>query len=82
MNMREPKGKMNRQKSGYLQEIEGLRTELNLKAAQGDNEINSEETLKLSQRLDDLIVKHLMDEIETLHEELQPKKRPCCVHEK
>lgn len=80
--MREPKGKMNRQKSGYLQEIEGLRTELNLKAAQGDNEINSEETLKLSQRLDDLIVKHLMDEIETLHEELQPKKRPCCVHEK
>lgn len=56
--------------------------ELNLKAAQRDNEINSDETLKLSQRLDDLIVKHLMDEIETLHEELQPKKRPCCVHEK
>lgn len=82
MNMREPKGKMNRQKSGYLQEIEGLRTELNLKAAQGDNEINSEETLKLSRKLDDLIVKHLLDEIGTTHEGRRHKKHPCCLREK
>lgn len=45
-----------------LQEIEKLRDELNKKVAQGGKGLNSEETLKLSQRLDELIVEHLLDE--------------------
>ena len=45
-----------------LQEIEKLRDELNKKVTQEGKGINNEETLKLSQRLDELIVKHLLDE--------------------
>ena len=45
-----------------LQEIEKLRDELNKKVTQGGKGINNEETLKLSQRLDELIVKYLLDE--------------------
>ncbi len=45
-----------------LQEIEKLRDELNKKVTLDGKGINNEETLKLSQRLDELIVKHLLDE--------------------
>lgn len=45
-----------------LKEIERLRDELNQKVAQSDKEINNEEMLKLSQKLDELIIKGLKDE--------------------
>lgn len=45
-----------------LQEIEKLRDELNKKVTLEGKGINNEETLKLSQRLDELIVKHLLYE--------------------
>ncbi|GFN35654.1 aspartyl-phosphate phosphatase Spo0E family protein [Tepidimicrobium xylanilyticum] len=44
-----------------IQEIEKLRDELNKKVVQGGKGLNNEETLKLSQRLDELIVKYLLD---------------------
>lgn len=40
-----------------LQQIEELRNELNKIIAQESKEINNEELLKLSQRLDELILK-------------------------
>ncbi|NLC04216.1 MAG: diguanylate cyclase, partial [Tissierellia bacterium] len=61
--MKKTKEKQNSDKLKYLiQEIEKLRDELNKKVAQGGKGLNSEETLKLSQRLDELIVEHLLDE--------------------
>lgn len=45
-----------------LKEIERLRDELNQKVAQSDKEINNKEMLKLSQKLDELIIKGLKDE--------------------
>jgi len=44
-----------------LQEIEDLRDELNKKVLQDTKRVNSIETLKLSQKLDELIAKYLMD---------------------
>lgn len=44
-----------------LQEIERLRDELNKKVMCDSNRINSIETLKLSQKLDELINRYLMD---------------------
>lgn len=48
------------------QEIEKLKTELNLKVTQNGEKLNNEETLELSQRLDELIVNHLLNELDLL----------------
>jgi len=45
-----------------LQEIEKLRDELNKKVTLEGKGINNEETLKLSQKLDELITRYLIDE--------------------
>ena len=45
-----------------LQEIEKLRDELNKKVTLEGKGINNEETLKLSQKLDELIIRYLIDE--------------------
>lgn len=45
------------------QEIERLKKELNKRVAQGGNRLDNEETLKLSQRLDELLVEHLLEEL-------------------
>lgn len=42
--------------------MEKLRDELNKKVANGCKGINNEETLKLSQKLDELIIRYLIDE--------------------
>ena len=61
--VKKSKEKQNSEKLKHLlQEIEKLRDELNKKVTQEGKGINNEETLKLSQRLDELIVKHLLDE--------------------
>lgn len=53
--MKKTKEKQNSTKLKYLiQEIEKLRDELNKKVVQGGKGLNNEETLKLSQRLDEL----------------------------
>jgi len=43
-------------------EMEKLRDELNKKVANGSKGINNEETLKVSERLDELITKYLKEE--------------------
>ncbi|HOK44227.1 MAG TPA: aspartyl-phosphate phosphatase Spo0E family protein [Thermoclostridium caenicola] len=48
------------------QEIEKLKTELNLKVTQNFEKLNNKETLELSQRLDELIVNHLLNELASL----------------
>lgn len=53
----------NSEKLKYLlQEIEKLRDELNKKVTQEGKGINNEEALKLSQKLDELITRYLIDE--------------------
>jgi len=49
--------------SDLPQEIEKLKVELNRKVAQGSKGLNNEETLELSQKLDELLVQHLQDEL-------------------
>lgn len=44
-------------------EIERLRNQLNEKVAQNDSTINSEDTLELSKKLDELIVRHVLNEM-------------------
>ncbi|MDI9514437.1 MAG: aspartyl-phosphate phosphatase Spo0E family protein [Clostridiaceae bacterium] len=58
--VRLPKGKHD---SDLPQEIEKLKVELNRKVAQGSKGLNNEETLELSQKLDELLVQHLQDEL-------------------
>ena len=61
--VKKSKEKQNSEKLKHLLlEIEKLRDELNKKVTLEGKGINNEETLKLSQRLDELIVKHLLDE--------------------
>ena len=61
--VKKSKEKQNSEKLKHLlREIEKLRDELNKKVTLEGKGINNEETLKLSQRLDELIVKHLLDE--------------------
>lgn len=61
--MKKSKERQNSEKLKYLlQEIEKLRDELNKKVTQEGKGINNEGALKLSQRLDELIVKHLLYE--------------------
>jgi len=61
--MKKTKEKQNSDKLKYLiQEIEKLRDELNKKVTLEGKGINNEETLKLSQKLDELITRYLIDE--------------------
>jgi len=61
--MKKSKEKQNSEKLKYLlKEIEKLRNELNIKVIQEGKGINNEETLKLSQKLDELITKYSKDE--------------------
>jgi len=61
---KEMKDKQNCEKQKCLpQEIERLKKELNKRIAQGGNGLSNEETLKLSQRLDELLVEHLLGEL-------------------
>jgi len=61
---KEMKDKQNCEKQKRLpQEIERLKKELNKRIAQGGNGLSNEETMKLSQRLDELLVEHLLGEL-------------------
>jgi len=61
--MKKSKERQNSEKLKYLlQEIEKLRDELNKKVTQEGKGINNEEALKLSQKLDELITRYLIDE--------------------
>jgi diguanylate cyclase (GGDEF)-like protein len=61
--VKKSKEKQNSEKLKHLlREIEKLRDELNKKVTQHDKGINNEETLKLSQKLDELITRYLKDE--------------------
>ncbi|WP_265443284.1 diguanylate cyclase [Acetivibrio straminisolvens] len=61
--MKKTKEKQNSDKLKHLlQEIEKLRDELNKKVTLEGKGINNEETLKLSQKLDELITRYLIDE--------------------
>lgn len=61
--VKKSKEKQNSEKLKHLlREIEKLRDELNKKVTLEDKEINNEETLKLSQKLDELITRYLIDE--------------------
>ncbi|NLZ35377.1 MAG: aspartyl-phosphate phosphatase Spo0E family protein [Clostridiales bacterium] len=44
-----------------FREIEQLKSELNTKVIQDSGGINAEETLKISKKLDELIVKYIKD---------------------
>ncbi len=61
--VKKSKEKQNSEKLKHLlREIEKLRDELNKKVTQEGKGINNEETLKLSQKLDELITRYLKDE--------------------
>jgi diguanylate cyclase len=61
--VKKSKEKQNSEKLKHLlREIEKLRDELNKKVTQEGKGINNEETLKLSQKLDELITRYLIDE--------------------
>jgi len=61
--MKKTKERHNSDKLKYLlMEMEKLRDELNKKVANGCKGINNEETLKLSQKLDELITRYLKEE--------------------
>ena len=61
--VKKSKEKQNSEKLKHLlREIEKLRDELNKKVALEGKGINNEETLKLSQKLDELIIRYLIDE--------------------
>ena len=61
--IKKSKEKQNSEKLKHLlREIEKLRDELNKKVALEGKGINNEETLKLSQKLDELIIRYLIDE--------------------
>jgi len=61
--MKKTKERHNSDKLKYLLlEMEKLRDELNKKVANGSKGINNEETLKVSERLDELITKYLKEE--------------------
>jgi len=45
------------------QEIERLKIELNKRIAREGSGLNNEETLKLSQKLDELLVEHLLGKL-------------------
>ena len=61
--MKKTKEKQNSEKLKHLlREIEKLRDELNKKVTLEGKGINNEETLKLSQKLDELITRYLIDE--------------------
>lgn len=61
--IKKSKEKQNSEKLKHLlREIEKLRDELNKKVVLEGKGINNEETLKLSQKLDELIIRYLIDE--------------------
>ena len=61
--VKKSKEKQNSEKLKHLlREIEKLRDELNKKVTLEGKGINNEETLKLSQKLDELIIRYLIDE--------------------
>jgi|GEM_PF-485522 len=65
--VKDPREKQSSEDLQYLpQEIEKLKTELNLKVTQNGEKLNNEETLELSQKLDELIVNHLLNELGSL----------------
>ena len=61
--MKKTKEKQNSDKLKHLlMEIEKLRDELNKKVSKESQGINNEETLKVSEKLDELIIRYLIDE--------------------
>ena len=60
--IKKSKEKSNNEKLNRLfREIEQLKSELNTKVIQDSGGINAEETLKISKKLDELIVKYIKD---------------------